>query len=524
MALTPRELKLLAQTPVVMAEHDDPFADPVPPVSFASVSRMARSNFRRLVSSPSPVVAPVPAQAAETPMLRRFRLQCTARHLLPSHRVAGCLRYKVPGKEGVPIYFSPGSGVSSYGNLQVCGSVWACPVCSAKITEKRRVALAAHVALGRALGKVWIMVTYTVQHGPADSLQWLLKGIKAGKKRGGLNGARSVALGGRHAQEIYWQFGVLGSIRAKEVTWGHKSGWHPHIHELLLVEPGCDIPGLLAALSARWACAVGSVGLRAVNEHGVKISEAHHEIEQYVAKWGHEPKWSYAEELSKQVVKQGREGRYSPLQLLARYSETGDVELGERWREYAQTMKGERQLYYSPRILAFLKIAKQATDKEVVEQHDQPGLQAFCMEDADLQNVCFSDVRGEFLSVISTSCKKHEVTLTLTSDVLTERLRLVGADARAWLSDLLPRDADALVHASRPASVLRPSRLLRRPSAEKSGKPDSRDLSGHGWEHRQDLAASEWSQRVTDYNEWGGPETGMTLGEFMEWRSGGLEK
>ena len=72
----------------------------------------------------------------------RYELQRAAQALMydpaafKQARVCGCTRNVKSDR--VQVYRTIDGRSARYGNLITCGSVWACPVCSAKITEKRR--------------------------------------------------------------------------------------------------------------------------------------------------------------------------------------------------------------------------------------------------------------------------------------------------------------------------------------------------------------------------------------------------
>ena len=72
--------------------------------------------------------------------VQRFALQSMARAILPESRTAKCLRIRAFDSD-VQVWKSREHGTASYGGLQTCGSVWTCPVCAAKIAERRRVEL-----------------------------------------------------------------------------------------------------------------------------------------------------------------------------------------------------------------------------------------------------------------------------------------------------------------------------------------------------------------------------------------------
>src|SRR4051794_16390042 len=67
----------------------------------------------------------------------RWQLQREARALLPDERVAFCMR-RIQATT-VDVLYSPQHKSAHYGGLMVCGSVWVCPLCAAKISEHRRV-------------------------------------------------------------------------------------------------------------------------------------------------------------------------------------------------------------------------------------------------------------------------------------------------------------------------------------------------------------------------------------------------
>ncbi len=72
--------------------------------------------------------------------LKRWELQASARELLPESRLRVCYRHRQKKNDFVRVY-RRGEGEKAstyYRGLQVCGSVWSCPVCASKITERKR--------------------------------------------------------------------------------------------------------------------------------------------------------------------------------------------------------------------------------------------------------------------------------------------------------------------------------------------------------------------------------------------------
>src|ERR1700682_5645885 len=94
--------------------------------------------------------------------LARWQLQRTAQALLPQERVAFCMRRRQAPT--VDIMYSPSRQSAHYQGLMVCGSIWVCPLCAAKISERRRIELDQAIARCIANGGAVYLATYTVAH------------------------------------------------------------------------------------------------------------------------------------------------------------------------------------------------------------------------------------------------------------------------------------------------------------------------------------------------------------------------
>lgn len=374
---------------------------------------------------------------SDAAVLGRFTLQAGARHLLPTERVAGCLRRRRQGWEHPEVWYSEGLGASKLVGLQTCASVWICPVCAAKITERRKHELTAALVAAKEWGLIVVMVSYTLRHRAWDSLDSLL-GEQAGaavkeksaepapkpfycvpvarwgrekrkcparpaRQARGLLGARQRALGGRVAQELYRACGVLGSIRALEVTWGADNGWHPHIHELLLVVPGSDLVALESGLRRQWDAGLRLAGARDVDLHGMNFTAGCNiDIAEYMEKFGYGRGWNVEHELTKQPVKNGREGRFTPTELLRSFAVDGDADAGRLWQEYARTFKGQRQLFWSEGLRSFLLPgAAECTDQQVADEVDTTSdwrwLATLTLE--QLKAINYNNLTGQLLVV-----------------------------------------------------------------------------------------------------------------------------
>lgn len=144
-----------------------------------------------------------------------------------------------------------GRMVASYHGVMTCGSVWACPRCSAVIAHTRAMEIASAVReCHRRGGQVYLM-TLTMRHSSRDGLSELWEGLATGwRATFGTRAwtgqkARTVTRKGRPVEVAELtgdaeRFGVAGLTRVVEATYGTPAdggnGWHLHIHALVFVE------------------------------------------------------------------------------------------------------------------------------------------------------------------------------------------------------------------------------------------------------------------------------------------------
>lgn len=215
-----------------------------------------------------------------------------------------------------------------------CNSVWECAVCSVRIAAKRAEHISRVLAHTELHNGHYSMVTLTTRHKRSDSLKIVLERVK--------NGHRAIK-SGRAYQRFKKQHKVSGSLTATEVTYGD-AGWHAHLHELLL--HGTETIDIPLELEERYLSITDSL-----SGVGLRVSDGRSYLAEYIAKFGRLPKIpmidKQALEIAMSHTKKSRsEKGQSPLGILAEIalSESGRVEL---WREYAQTMRGTRQLSVS---------------------------------------------------------------------------------------------------------------------------------------------------------------------------------
>lgn len=294
----------------------------------------------------------------------RFMLQAESARLMSDERVAICLKRPIPGAITVGITHSANKKKAHFKNLQVCGSVWMCPVCASKISETRRQELSLAIAKTDYQA---MLLTFTMQHHKGDKLADLVRGLMA---------AFDSFKSGQYWQKKRKEYGWLGSIRAIEVTYGD-NGWHPHLHDLVLLEKPLDAGSrgfFTRLIKERWLMVLARQGYSASLDHGADVREGHNDIADYVAKHGRLPKvtgWTVVHEVTKAVSKKAHKDGRTPYQLLAD-SMAGDRQSGRLFMEYARVFKGKRQLVWSEGLRALLGLmASEKSDEQIAAEVDQ---------------------------------------------------------------------------------------------------------------------------------------------------------
>lgn len=246
-----------------------------------------------------------------------------------------------------------------YSGLFTCGNIWQCPVCASKISEKRRIELnqALKVADEKELTVLHKIMTAPHQFG--ERLEDLLKKMTH---------ARRLMQNRKPWKRLVQQFGIVGNIRALEVTFSWNNGWHVHFHVLLFMKAqfpsekkGQSLKNLEDMIFGMWRDACLSAGLESPSrEHGVQLND---HADDYVGKWGCE------HEMTKAHIKKGHEGHLTPFQFLDEYG-AGDKRFKGIFLEYAKEFKGKKQLVWSRGLRELLEMEPETADEEIAGADD----------------------------------------------------------------------------------------------------------------------------------------------------------
>lgn len=342
---------------------------------------------------------------------RRYRQQNTSAKLNPSQGVAGCLRRMQSMVSGVTCKHVTGTSQAVYTGLQTCKSVWMCPCCAAAITEKRRtreLQPAVKKARKSDSGLRVAMVTLTFSHHANQPLKPLL---------GKLMKAHEAYQSGAQAARIKNRFGIIGTIRALECTYSKVNGFHPHLHLLVFMSKDANLADYERQARRKWELALASKGL-SMNEHGFKVDDCDAHVADYVAKFGHDPSWDEAAELSKWHMKKGRgsalgdDEHVTPFGLLE-YASQGDNQAAALFVEYCQAFKGRQQLKWSDGLKDYFGI-NEKTDEELMDEHDEQTDFEVYLPRESWAIILGNDCRYEFQAVVGMA-NQEEVKVFLSA-------------------------------------------------------------------------------------------------------------
>lgn len=358
-----------------LARGDLAVAPPLTPAPKASAGSLGNNT----KSSPPPPVGG--DKGRRRVRAERYELLSYARKLLISEGRAAGLVYAQDYSRTAKCMYTPRDGgvgvmrdvehkTAFYAGLVVCGSVWACPVCAAKVQERRReeIAQAFEWAYSNELQPA--MVTFTFPHRAWHKLEDLVL-----QQREALAMLRKGKAWGQLMEGICYS----GMIRALEITHG-ANGWHPHTHEIWFVHRDVDASKFKKNVVRRWASACARAGLldtknfkqmRAFARHAVHV-KGDCTSSDYLAKADDSRHWGADREMAKGATKAGKLKGQHPFGLLAQAAE-GDRRAGELYIEFVDTMRvtRSRQLFWSPGLKAKVGI-KELDDQTIAEQKRVP--------------------------------------------------------------------------------------------------------------------------------------------------------
>lgn len=333
----------------------------------------------------------------------RYKLQDAARHILyrfhgesapisvhgfeRHHRTCTCNRQRITPT--TQIVKSKEHKKAFYAGLMSCANSRTCPVCAAKINERKSNEMRTMANQAEAMGLKLSMMTFTAPHNAADKIEELVPKISE---------SLAAFWRGAPAKRFKEKYGIVGHIRSFEVRYG-ENGWHPHFHIIVVsknslpttkrcgrgvVLPVSEQSGDWCWVLERWQAMTVKSGLSCPNEYGLDIQNGS-QAGEYITKFGSDGEiletkqgkkitWDMADEITKGNTKKGRKGSLSPWDLLA-LSVDADTDEEKRKAKimflfYARAMVGVSQIKWSRGLRDFFGIGKEATDEEILHQEE----------------------------------------------------------------------------------------------------------------------------------------------------------
>jgi hypothetical protein len=289
----------------------------------------------------------------------RFALRNELRSFTTVPRVKRC-GHALAGNVGFVYLMRDVRGQARYHGLETCRRVWLCPVCAPRISFKRARLLEAQIARWLKSGHAVLFQTLTFPHDFGDPLldsaQIAAKGF-------------TFILRGRAWQDVKRRFGIVGTVRALEVTVG-ANGWHPHLHVLLFLK---RIRGVRArrALQThcfeKFAAAVEKAGFRRPDQQNCPLEVVDSSgVGHYVAKAS-----GIVRELTSWHMKQARGQNRTAFQLLHDIAADNVESDRQLWGEWESGTYRRRQLTYSRGLRKLLGGEAELDPEGIIEREIQ---------------------------------------------------------------------------------------------------------------------------------------------------------
>jgi len=300
---------------------------------------------------------------------QRLRLQSFLWDYSSLERLRSCGRRRIGG--GSQVELRVREGVAHFAGLQTCGSIHSCPVCSAKVRQRRaeEADQAARWWLERYGQGSVLLLTLTIPHYAGDPLPELLELVR---------GAFGALVSGRRWLADKARFGLRHFIRAHDATVG-PNGWHPHLHVILFGDRVLSLEELAELeerLYSRWAGAVVARGHRAPSrEHGLQLEQARTRADvasyvcQVVVGSEEERDRPIALELARADLKLSRHpGHRTVWQVLDDAEQTGDCAALELWHEWERASSGMQAIRWSQGLRLLVGLDREATNEEIAAE------------------------------------------------------------------------------------------------------------------------------------------------------------
>jgi hypothetical protein len=249
------------------------------------------------------------------------------------HRTRTCLRNRSHGSESITINMkrTKQGMTASYGGLQTCESIWACPVCASRIAVEKGEQVLKALEWAKQENLAPAMIALTASHDAGMSLRWFMEKFKA---------AWEMFSGHSRWRKFKKKYGIKHYIANREVTRGN-NGWHYHMHLLLFLDFGAlkssEETNLQTDLETLWLECLEHNRLSGIEGIALNVS-AHKNVGQtYLTKIGitiNEKDGKLEYEMTSTETKKGKS-----IWDILRHSYYGDEAASALYIEFVQAMQ-----------------------------------------------------------------------------------------------------------------------------------------------------------------------------------------
>ena len=258
-----------------------------------------------------------------------------------AHRTRYCLAHRSHGSESITINLrKTAQGMTaSYGGLQTCGCIWACPVCASREAVEKGEEVLKAIEWAKQNNCVPAMIALTARHHVGMSLAWFEAQFKK---------AWRFFTNHRRWKNFKKKYGIAHDIANREITHG-ESGWHYHMHLLLFLEfealKKSDDSDLQNDLESFWLECLERFELDGLRGIALKVSDHKNAAAAYLTKIGitiNKKNGKLEYEMTASETKDGRN-----IWDILRHSYYGDETASALYLEYVEVMTGTNFLTFS---------------------------------------------------------------------------------------------------------------------------------------------------------------------------------
>ena len=258
------------------------------------------------------------------------------------HRVRFCHAHRAYNADSITLNMKQ-NGLhevsASYGGLQTCGSIWACPVCASKIAIEKGQEVLKALQWAKLEGHLPVMIALTARHDAGMALADFMARFK---------GAWERFNSGRIWKRFKKKYGIVHHIANREVTYG-EFGWHYHMHLLLFLDfdllRESDEQDIQKTMEAFWLRCLEKEGLEGLPEIALHVSANHKVGETYLTKIGitiSEKDGKLEYEMTSSDTKKGRS-----IWDILRHAYYGDKKSEALYLEFVEAMSDTNFLTFS---------------------------------------------------------------------------------------------------------------------------------------------------------------------------------